>query len=390
MPVSWHTGRRSAPRPCRDPRPTRSTIVACRCPGPARRAARASCATPTSLQLWTAETISQLGTQVSALAIPFVAIEILQASTFEVALLERRRVPAVPPDRLPAGVWVDRLRRRPMMIAGDLGRAIALATIPLAYLLGRPDDHPALRRRLRRRRPDRLLRRRLPELPALARRARPAPGGQREAGDQPGGRPGGRPGARRRPDRRCCGRRSPSPSTRSRSWLGALPLLDPAAGAGARRPRTRTGRPSARDAPRDRRGAALRARPPRTSSYIAACTATVEPVRQHRLRGPPRLRRPELGMTAAAIGLAFSIGAIGRARSAPWSPTAISGRLGVGPTILVFAARRPALPRSCPSAPSPPVGPSAAGASSALRRRRLRHRQVSLRQVDLHRRIQVR
>ena len=42
---------------------------------------------PDFVRLWTAETISQLGTQVSALAIPFVAIEILQASTFQVALL---------------------------------------------------------------------------------------------------------------------------------------------------------------------------------------------------------------------------------------------------------------------------------------------------------------
>src|SRR4029079_6709581 len=34
---------------------------------------------------------------------------------------------------LPAGVWVDRLRRRPILIAGDLGRAIAIASIPVAF-----------------------------------------------------------------------------------------------------------------------------------------------------------------------------------------------------------------------------------------------------------------
>jgi MFS family permease len=37
---------------------------------------------------------------------------------------------------LPAGVWVDRLRRRPILIVADLGRAIALATIPIAFAIG--------------------------------------------------------------------------------------------------------------------------------------------------------------------------------------------------------------------------------------------------------------
>jgi MFS family permease len=91
---------------------------------------------PNFARLWTAETISQLGTQVSALAIPFVAIQILQASTFEVALLNVVDLLPFLLIGLPAGVWVDRLRRRPVMIAGDLGRAVALATIPLAFLLG--------------------------------------------------------------------------------------------------------------------------------------------------------------------------------------------------------------------------------------------------------------
>ena len=91
---------------------------------------------PDFVRLWTAETVSQLGTQVSALAIPFVAIEILRASTFEVALLNVVDFLPFLLIGLPAGVWVDRLRRRPVMIAGDIGRAAALATIPLAYLAG--------------------------------------------------------------------------------------------------------------------------------------------------------------------------------------------------------------------------------------------------------------
>ena len=102
-------------------------------PDPARRA---SCAIPTSSGSGPAETISQLGTQVSALAIPFVAIDILEASTFQVALLGVVDFLPFLLIGLPAGVWVDRLRRRPVMIAGDLGRAVALATIPIAFLLG--------------------------------------------------------------------------------------------------------------------------------------------------------------------------------------------------------------------------------------------------------------
>jgi MFS family permease len=91
---------------------------------------------PDFLRLWTAETISQLGTQVSALAIPFVAIDILRASTFEVALLGVIDFLPFLLIGLPAGVWVDRLRRRSVMIGGDLGRAVALATIPVAYVVG--------------------------------------------------------------------------------------------------------------------------------------------------------------------------------------------------------------------------------------------------------------
>jgi MFS family permease len=91
---------------------------------------------PDFLKLWSAETISQLGSQVSALAIPFVALEILNASTFEIALLNVVEMLPFLLVGLAAGVWVDRLRRRPILIAGDLGRAALLATIPLAHVLG--------------------------------------------------------------------------------------------------------------------------------------------------------------------------------------------------------------------------------------------------------------
>lgn len=91
---------------------------------------------PDFLKLWTAETVSQVGTQVTQLALPLVAIVILQATPFEVALLGTIEFLPFIILGLPAGVWVDRLRRRPILIAGDLGRAAMLVSIPAAYALG--------------------------------------------------------------------------------------------------------------------------------------------------------------------------------------------------------------------------------------------------------------
>ncbi len=88
------------------------------------------------LKLWTAETISQFGTQVSLLAIPLLAVLLLDATPFEVALLGTIEFLPFVLFSLPAGAWVDRLRRRPILIAGDIGRAVSLLSIPIAYELG--------------------------------------------------------------------------------------------------------------------------------------------------------------------------------------------------------------------------------------------------------------
>jgi MFS family permease len=89
---------------------------------------------PDFLKLWSAETISQFGTQISQLALPLVAIIILDASAFQVAALGAVEFLPFILFTLPAGVWVDRLRRRPILIIGDFGRAALLATIPIAYI----------------------------------------------------------------------------------------------------------------------------------------------------------------------------------------------------------------------------------------------------------------
>jgi MFS family permease len=102
----------------------------------ARAALRGLWRHPDFLKLWSAETISQFGTQVSFIAIPLVALLVLGASAFEVALLSTIEFLPFILFTLPAGVWIDRMRRRPVLIAGDLGRAASLLSIPVAHALG--------------------------------------------------------------------------------------------------------------------------------------------------------------------------------------------------------------------------------------------------------------
>jgi MFS family permease len=72
---------------------------------------------------------------VSLLALPLVAIVALRESTFKVALLTTIEFLPFLLFTLPAGVWVDRLHRRPILVGADLLRAGALASIPVAYWL---------------------------------------------------------------------------------------------------------------------------------------------------------------------------------------------------------------------------------------------------------------
>ncbi|HUY38584.1 MAG TPA: MFS transporter [Candidatus Binataceae bacterium] len=87
---------------------------------------------PDFLKLWSGSTISQFGSLVIAVALPFAAILALGASPFQMALLRTSEIIPALIMALIAGVWVDRLKRRPILIVTDLGRAILLATIPAA------------------------------------------------------------------------------------------------------------------------------------------------------------------------------------------------------------------------------------------------------------------
>jgi MFS family permease len=86
-------------------------------------------------QLFLADTISQMGSQISLLALPLVAVLVLHASPFEVGALAACGTLAFLIVGLPAGAWVDRMRRRHVLIAGDLGRAAVLGSVPAAWAL---------------------------------------------------------------------------------------------------------------------------------------------------------------------------------------------------------------------------------------------------------------
>jgi MFS family permease len=88
------------------------------------------------LKLWTGQSISELGSQVSVLAIPWLAAVGLHVSPIEFSLLGVLSFLPFIVFALPAGVWVDRLRRRPILIASDSARAILLMLIPILWAAG--------------------------------------------------------------------------------------------------------------------------------------------------------------------------------------------------------------------------------------------------------------
>ncbi|NUR87730.1 MAG: MFS transporter, partial [Nonomuraea sp.] len=87
-------------------------------------------------RLFLADAASQAGAQILMLALPLVAVSALRASPFETGALAMCQTLAFVLIGLPAGALVDRMRRRPVMIVADLARAVALASVPVAWWLG--------------------------------------------------------------------------------------------------------------------------------------------------------------------------------------------------------------------------------------------------------------
>ena len=87
-------------------------------------------------RLWLSMSVSALGSEVTFLALPLVAILVLHAEALEVAVLGAMPFVAYALFGLPAGVWVDRLARKRVMVVADLGRAAVLLLVPVFSIAG--------------------------------------------------------------------------------------------------------------------------------------------------------------------------------------------------------------------------------------------------------------
>src|SRR3954462_13127018 len=101
-----------------------------------RRPSGALWSQPDFMKMWTGQTISQFGSSISELALPIIAVRLLDASAFEAPALGTVDFAPFLLFTLPAGVWVDRLPRRAVLIVGDVGRGLLLLSVPAAYFWG--------------------------------------------------------------------------------------------------------------------------------------------------------------------------------------------------------------------------------------------------------------
>lgn len=86
--------------------------------------------------LWGGETVSQVGTEVSLVALPLVAVTTLAVTPFQMGLLTAAETLAFLLVGLPAGAWLDRTHRRPVMLIADVVRGVLLLSVPLAWWAG--------------------------------------------------------------------------------------------------------------------------------------------------------------------------------------------------------------------------------------------------------------
>ena len=91
---------------------------------------------PVFVRVFSAATVSIFGSLVTRTALPFAAILVLGAGPGEVAAIRAFEIVGGVAVGLVAGAWIDRLRRRPVMIVADLGRAVCLGSIPVAAIGG--------------------------------------------------------------------------------------------------------------------------------------------------------------------------------------------------------------------------------------------------------------
>lgn len=98
--------------------------------------ARTGVASPNFLRFWTGQTISVFGMRLGMIAMPVIAVQILQATESQVGYLGAFSSIAFLVLGLPAGAWVDRWLKRPTMMAANAVRAVASILVPVLYLFG--------------------------------------------------------------------------------------------------------------------------------------------------------------------------------------------------------------------------------------------------------------
>lgn len=86
--------------------------------------------------LWLGQTASQLGAQAGQVTLPLIAVVTLDVGAGQLGALRAVEQAPVLIFSLVAGAWVDRRRARDVMVLADLGRALTLGAVPLAYVLG--------------------------------------------------------------------------------------------------------------------------------------------------------------------------------------------------------------------------------------------------------------
>ncbi|MCW3816042.1 MFS transporter [Micromonospora sp. DR5-3] len=86
--------------------------------------------------LWSAYAVSTYGTWIAFGAFPLIAVRVLHSSAFAVSLLEAAGLAVAAIIAIPLGPWVEHRSKRPVMIAMDLARFLAMASVPVAYLFG--------------------------------------------------------------------------------------------------------------------------------------------------------------------------------------------------------------------------------------------------------------
>jgi MFS family permease len=88
------------------------------------------------LLLWSGQTVSEMGSAITQLALPLTAVVVLHASTLQVGLLTSAATLAFALIALPAGALVDRRAKRPLMIWCDAARLVIIGSVPVAAALG--------------------------------------------------------------------------------------------------------------------------------------------------------------------------------------------------------------------------------------------------------------